>query len=64
MSDEPIRLPVQDAEPARPRNPSGLYEHYCEHPGCKKWGGWGFRGRTVHDTVWFCFEHRPDREPS
>lgn len=22
--------------------PSGLYEHRCEHAGCKKDGGWGF----------------------
>ncbi|UWU25441.1 hypothetical protein N2601_31115 (plasmid) [Rhizobium sp. CB3060] len=31
--------------------------HYCEFPGCTKWGGLGY---DVHPagTQWFCFEHR------
>ncbi len=37
--------------------PSHLYEHYCEHPGCKKWGGLGYDiGKG--ETKWFCFEHK------
>lgn len=52
MSDE--QRPTDAPRP--PKNADGIHEHWCEHPGCKKWGGWGFaRGR---DTVWFCFEHR------
>lgn len=40
--------------------PAGLFEHWCEHPGCTKWGGWGFpRGKQ---TVWFCWKHRGDAE--
>lgn len=35
-------------------------EHYCEHPGCKKWRGFGYEaGRGLgRNTVWYCFEHR------
>ena len=58
MSDE-IRLPGAPAELRRA--PSGLTVHYCEHPGCKEWGGWGY-SRTKQDTRWFCFEHRADGE--
>ncbi|ATB03120.1 hypothetical protein BWO90_12015 (plasmid) [Sinorhizobium meliloti] len=33
--------------------------HYCEHPGCKKWGSFGFAvGRG--EPNWFCSEHRPE----
>jgi hypothetical protein len=40
--------------------PAGLFEHWCEHPGCTTWGGWGFpRGKQ---TVWFCWKHRGDAE--
>jgi len=59
MSDEhrPTGDNIVSPRPA----PAGIYEHWCEHPGCTKWGGWGFpRGR---ETVWFCFEHREDGEP-
>lgn len=55
MSDEPPR----PSEPIPHGNQNGLYEHYCEHPGCKAWGGNGFaRNGNVKDTIWFCFEHR------
>lgn len=37
MGDE-IRI---GAELVAPR-PTGLFEHYCEHPGCKEWGSWGY----------------------
>ncbi|RAX42382.1 hypothetical protein [Rhizobium tropici] len=31
--------------------------HYCEHPGCKAWGGWGYDiGKG--ETKWFCYEHQ------
>jgi|GEM_PF-3128632 hypothetical protein len=36
-------------------------DHYCEHPGCKAWGSFGF------DTgggamAWYCGTHREDGE--
>ncbi|AUX76305.1 hypothetical protein [Sinorhizobium fredii] len=46
----------------KPRQDTLLYVHDCEHPGCQKWGSFGFAiGRA--EPNWFCFEHRPvDRE--
>ncbi len=36
---------------------ANLYEHYCEHPDCKKWGGLGYDiGKG--ETRWYCFEHK------
>lgn len=34
--------------------------HWCEHPGCKEWGGFGFA--RPEGTRWYCAEHRPDRD--
>lgn len=32
------------------------FEHYCEHPGCERWGSFGKeRGRGV--TEWRCGRH-------
>jgi hypothetical protein len=43
------------------RAPVGIVDHYCEHPGCREWGGWGFaRGRGK--PPWYCYEHREDGE--
>lgn len=40
-------------------SPHGLFEHYCQHPGCKLWRGYGYsRGKGEYD--WFCYEHRPE----
>lgn len=36
-----------------------VFEHYCEHPGCKKWGGFGF-ARGGDESEWFCWEHQRD----
>ena len=48
------------ADDIRQPRPAGIYEHYCEHPGCSAWGGWGYsRGKA---TIWFCGEHREDGE--
>lgn len=40
------------------------FEHWCEHPGCKKWGGLGF-GKGNQTMRWWCGEHYPhwDRKP-
>lgn len=36
--------------------------HDCNHPGCAKWGSWGFdRGAGV--VGWWCLEHRPATDP-
>ncbi|MBO3760357.1 hypothetical protein [Ciceribacter sp. L1K22] len=52
MSDPTNRVPPTDIVHV---------EHYCEHPGCKRWGGFGFDlGRSR--TAWFCGEHRDDGE--
>jgi hypothetical protein len=52
VTDQPITAPP-------PRNPGGPVEHYCQHPGCKAWGGWGYsRAGGVID--WRCYEHRTE----
>jgi hypothetical protein len=54
-------LPVKHYPDAGDRVAAGMVEHWCEHPGCASWGGWGFaRGRGK--PVWFCYEHREDGE--
>ena len=59
MTDGPMQ-PTALPDEARTPRPAGIYEHYCEHPGCGKWGGWGFpHGKT---TIWLCGEHREDGE--
>lgn len=57
MSDEPIPLPTE-AE----RQHTGPFVHYCEHEGCKTWGGFGFsRGKSV-PARWYCGEHKAEGE--
>ncbi|NTJ63754.1 hypothetical protein G6M50_36990 [Agrobacterium rhizogenes] len=48
---------MSDEATAAPRSvPSGLFEHWCERPGCKAWGSLGYDiGKG--ETKWFCFEH-------
>jgi hypothetical protein len=42
------------------RTRTGIFEHFCERHGCKKWGGWGYsRGKV---TIWYCSEHRAEGE--
>jgi hypothetical protein len=60
VSDEPIRLPA-GVEPVQ-RAPSILFEHYCQHPGCKEWGAFGFARGGKGESKWFCREHRDDGE--
>ena len=64
MSDETARLVASVAPNGdldrRQGTKAGVWEHYCEHPGCEKWGAFGFiKGRQ---QAWFCFEHRADGE--
>jgi hypothetical protein len=50
---------LSDEQGAKPHYEAGPYVHYCEHAGCKKWGGFGFAIGKAAPT-WFCFEHRPE----
>ncbi|MFC0804798.1 MULTISPECIES: hypothetical protein [Sinorhizobium] len=43
----------------KPRQDTALYVHYCEYPGCAKWGGFGYAAGK-DEPRWFCFEHRPE----
>ena len=58
MSDEPITL---GNEPP-PAAPHGVVEHGCEHPGCSRWGGFGYRRHKLDEPKWFCYDHRSDGE--
>lgn len=50
---------MSDELGAKPHYEAGPYVHYCEHPGCKKWGSFGFAvGRG--EPNWFCSEHQPE----
>lgn len=41
----------------------GIHEnHWCEHPGCRKWGGFGFSRNKVEKSSWHCWEHYPQRD--
>lgn len=55
MSDDPHRGPANE------NHPSGRHpDHWCEHPGCKRWGSFGV---PVHgEPHWFCGEHNPETE--
>ncbi len=33
--------------------------HYCSHPGCKKWGGLGYSNNKIDAPQWWCSEHYP-----
>ena len=58
---EQLNRPAAYPPSADGQTPAGVFEHWCKHPGCLSWGGWGFaRGRGK--PVWFCFEHREDDE--
>lgn len=42
---------------------SGPFVHLCEHPGCAKWGAFGYaHGRVAPN--WYCFEHRIEWPPA
>lgn len=41
----------------------GIHEnHWCEHSGCRKWGGWGFSRSKAEKPHWWCPEHYPHRD--
>ncbi|WP_376742382.1 hypothetical protein [Ensifer canadensis] len=54
MSDEGVAI-------KRPEG--GIVEHLCEHPGCTKWGSFGYaHGRAA--PHWYCFEHQIEWPPA
>jgi hypothetical protein len=55
-------ITVVEVEPARPALPHKLYEHFCDHPGCGKWGAFGYSRHKRQEPKWFCFGHRDDGE--
>ncbi|RUV55848.1 hypothetical protein EOA88_35590 [Mesorhizobium sp. M5C.F.Ca.IN.020.14.1.1] len=57
MSNDLIKYPSSTE-----RTPAGLFEHWCQHPGCAKWGQRGFARGGKGESVWFCYEHREDGE--
>lgn len=41
----------------------GIHEnHWCEHPGCRAWGGFGFSKSKGAKSSWHCWEHYPQRD--
>jgi hypothetical protein len=38
-------------------------EHYCEHPNCNTWGGFGLARSKGEALRWWCWEHYPFKEP-
>lgn len=59
MSDEHItvtRTEITAVEATIAVRPTGVVDHWCEHPGCKRWGSFGY---TYRDRMlWYCGEHR------
>ncbi|ABR60157.1 hypothetical protein [Sinorhizobium medicae] len=50
---------MSDELGAKPHYEAGPYVHYCEHPGCTKWGSFGFAVGPSGPS-WYCGEHRPE----
>ena len=41
----------------------GIHEnHWCEHPGCKQWGSFGFSRSKADQAAWHCLEHYAERD--
>lgn len=41
----------------------GIHEnHWCEHPDCKKWGGFEYSRSKAENSTWHCWEHYPQRD--
>ena len=48
-------MTTETEQPPQPA-PAGIWEHLCEHPGCERWGAWGYNSGRV--TTWRCDEHK------
>ncbi|MDK1386533.1 hypothetical protein QN224_14065 [Sinorhizobium sp. 8-89] len=47
---------------ATTRTAPGPFVHYCQEPGCREWGSFGFalgKGKPK----WYCLVHRPEVWP-
>ncbi|RVG48971.1 hypothetical protein [Sinorhizobium meliloti] len=53
---------MSDEAGSSARKESVHHERWCEHPGCKKWGSFGFASGRA-EARWFCMEHRPEWKP-
>jgi len=55
---------MDEGRTAQPQ--AGIHvNHWCEHPGCKKWGGYGHAKSKAEKPVWMCwqhFQHKPNQE--
>lgn len=56
MSEERITVSTQITAVEVRRAPAGVIDHWCEHPGCSRWGSFGFTHPTR--AVFYCGEHR------
>ncbi|EHK78097.1 hypothetical protein SM0020_10475 [Sinorhizobium meliloti CCNWSX0020] len=52
-------MEMSDEAGSSARKDTVMYEHWCEHPGCKKWGSLGF-ALGKEEPRWFCAGHQPD----
>lgn len=53
---------TDDRTPTYPAPPVHA-EHYCEHPGCNTWGGFGLAASKSSVMRWWCWPHYPYKEP-
>ena len=59
MSDDTIIVAqITSVEVTTAARTKHIDEHWCERPGCKRWGCFGYGGK--YGTLWVCGEHRGD----
>lgn len=51
-------MAIDDRTPTHPAAPVHA-EHYCEHPGCDRWGSFGFARMAGEQGTWHCAKHYP-----
>jgi len=49
---------MDDSRTAQPEA-SIHVNHWCEHPGCDRWGGFGRSNSRNEPSKWWCSEHYP-----
>lgn len=62
MEDSPYRTAMANEE-RTDTHPGRIEEHYCSHPGCNTWGGFGYATSKSATMRWWCWEHYPYKEP-
>jgi len=53
MSENPLSIGQ-----AADSHAGGIFEHWCEHPGCTAWGSYGYQARRSDPQHFFCYDHR------